>query len=48
MSAYQERTGNEDEDTAVFVAGLSVESCDLMSDLLEGKSLKRKKRTIKI
>ena len=44
MSAYQESAGNEDEDTAVFVAGLSIEGCDLMSDLLEGKSLKRKIR----
>lgn len=48
MSAYQESAGNEDEDTAVFVAGLSIEGCDLMSDLLEGKSLKRKKRMVRI
>lgn len=42
MRAYQEGTGNEDEDTAIFVAGLSIEGCDLMLDLLEGEFLKQR------
>jgi hypothetical protein len=38
LRAYQESTGNKDNDAA-FAGGLSVEGGDLVTDLLEGKAL---------
>lgn len=46
MGAYQEGAGNKDEDTAFCVAGLSIEGCDLMLDLLEGKFLKQRRERL--
>jgi hypothetical protein len=46
MSAYQKGAGNEDEDTAVFIAGLGIESCDLMLNLLEGEFLWQRREAL--
>lgn len=44
MGAYQQGAGNKHEDTAVFVAGLSIEGCDLVLDLLEGEILEQREK----
>ncbi len=39
MLSYQEGTADDDEDAAAFVAGLGVDSGDLVLNALEGKLL---------